>query len=203
MSDSQNQDGGEAPRTPDQFVKRAPTVANTTVMGTGGSALGLAALYINQCLTADALVVPSTEMIIVIIGLLFPAAHLVWRVGAKKMKDWAARQGVDVLLIAGAMLGLGACANAQVNGDQAKFDRACGYANGVLSAGEPVIPIAEALLRARFGAEAGLAFTSFVETIRATCGAPLDISNAGAVIQRVYDAGGNIAALIVKAQAPE
>lgn len=90
MSDTINSEG----KSPDQFTKRAATPTNSAAVGFGTSSLGLLALYINECLTAGQLVVPSTEMIIVIAGLLLPGVHLVWRVGAKKLRDWAESQGI-------------------------------------------------------------------------------------------------------------
>lgn len=95
-------------RTPDQFVKRAPTVSSSTMVGTAGSSLGLVALYINECLEAGRLVVPSTEMIIVLLGLIIPAVHLFYRVAGAKLNKWAASQGVSAVLIA---LLLAACAS--------------------------------------------------------------------------------------------
>lgn len=95
-------------RTPHQYAKRAATVSSSTAFGTAGSSLGLAALYINQCLEAGYFVVPSTEMIIVMLGLIVPALHLLWRVAGAKLRKWAASQGVSAVLIA---LILASCAS--------------------------------------------------------------------------------------------
>lgn len=99
--------------------------------------------------------------------------------------------------------GLASCATGPGTGSsaQADFDRACKYANGVLSAAEPIIPIAQGLIQAKFGNDSSLAFQSFVSTVKTTCGKPLDLANAAAITQRIYDAGGHIVALIVQSQA--
>lgn len=81
---------------------------------------------------------------------------------------------------------------------QQKFDLACRYADS--PALEPAIPLIQGLLLAKFGQEASLAFQGFVQTVKTTCGQPLDLSDSVAVIQRIYDAGGNIVALVAKSQ---
>lgn len=85
-------------RSPDEFVKRAPTptqvAQQAATLGTGGSTLGLVALYINECLTAHHLVAPSTEMILVLLGLCVPMVTLIWQVANAKLTKWAQSEGV-------------------------------------------------------------------------------------------------------------
>lgn len=101
-------DNSTEARSPDKFVKRAPTLSTTTAMGTAGSSLGLVALYINQCLEANAMVVPSTEMIIVMLGLVVPVLDIVRRVLGVKLRAWAAKQGVSSIVL---LIFLAACAS--------------------------------------------------------------------------------------------
>lgn len=84
----------QSSRTPDEFVKRAPTVANTTALATAGSAVALIAYYIGECITAHHFVVPSNEMLIMVVGWAFPVVHLIFKVGKVKLDKWAAAQGV-------------------------------------------------------------------------------------------------------------
>lgn len=103
-------------------------------------------------------------------------------------------------------LTLASCASniaASTPNAQAKFDRACGYANGVLSASAPMLPIAKGLILANWGTDSALAFDSAISVVKTTCGKPLDLTNSAELIQRVYDAGGQIVALIVKSQGAE
>ncbi len=88
-------DPGSGARTPDEFVKRAPSVADTAAMATTGSTVALIAYYIGECLTAHHFVAPSNEMLIVIVGAVFPIGHLVYKVFRAKLDKWAAAQGVQ------------------------------------------------------------------------------------------------------------
>lgn len=92
-------------RTPDQYIKRSTTLSTSTAIGTAGSSAALVALYINECLTAGAWVVPSTEMILVLLGLLAPVVHLIWRVGNAKLQKWAAASGVSLAVVLGLLSG--------------------------------------------------------------------------------------------------
>lgn len=177
---------------------RKQSITTTAAMGSTGSTVALAAYYLSACLKAGDLVAPSNEMLIVLVGAVAPLVHLVCRVLKAKADKWAAAQGV--VSIALAMVLLAACAGQRPLSTQERFDLACHYADN--PALEPLIPLVQGLLLAKFGEEASLAFQGFVSTVKTTCGQPLDLANAGAVIQRVYDAGGNIVALVAKSQAP-
>lgn len=102
-------------------------------------------------------------------------------------------------------LWLSSCAGTQLTGPaakQAEFDQACKYASGALAAAKPAIPLVQGLLLARFGQDASTAFQVAIQVIQTGCGQPLDVTSPDAVIQRIYDAGGQIVALVVKSQAP-
>ncbi len=83
---------------------------------------------------------------------------------------------------------------------QANFDLACKYANGTLDAARPALPLIEGLILAKLGQDPSTAFAAAIQLITTTCSAPLNIADSAAVIQRVYDAGGQIVALVVKSQ---
>ncbi len=89
----------DTPRSPDQFVKRAPTISQVgqqaTAIGTGASTIGLIAYYIQECITAHRLVAPSTEMILVLLGLCAPAVTMIWQVANMKVKKWAQSEGIE------------------------------------------------------------------------------------------------------------
>lgn len=83
-----------APRSPDEYVKRAPTVANSNAIGTAASSIGLLAYWIEESLTHKHFMVPSVEMILWLIGLAVPTIHIVYKVWQAKINKWAASQGV-------------------------------------------------------------------------------------------------------------
>lgn len=79
---------------------------------------------------------------------------------------------------------------------QANFDAACKWADGAASTAQPLVP----LLTPKIGADGSLAVTTLLTAIKTTCGQPLDVNNADAIIQRVYDDAGQVIAQVVKAQ---
>lgn len=79
---------------------------------------------------------------------------------------------------------------------QANFDTACKWADGAVSTAQPLVP----LLATKLGDDGTLAVDSLFTTIKTVCSTPLDITNADAITQRVYDSAGQVIALVVKAQ---
>ncbi len=97
-----------------------------------------------------------------------------------------------------ALLLLSACAGVKPGSgpltSQQYFDVACHYASDAVKVAKPFIPE----LGARLGPNGPAALGAAVAVIGTACANPLDISNAAAVTQRVYDAGGQIVALVVQ-----
>lgn len=83
-------------RSPDSFVKRAPTASTNIAVGTTTSTAALLAYYLNQCLTAKHLVVPSTEMILILLGYLYPLAVTAKKFASAWLQNIAKREGVDL-----------------------------------------------------------------------------------------------------------
>lgn len=81
-------------RTPSDFVKRAPTTSTAVAVSTSTSTVALIAYYINECLTAKHIVVPSTEMIIVLLGYAYPIGKVIGEVVRARLNKWAESEGV-------------------------------------------------------------------------------------------------------------
>ncbi len=197
----------DSDRTPDQFVKRASTTGQllqqSTAFGTTGSTLGLAALYISQCLSAHRLVPPSNEMIMVLLGLCVPTATLIWQVFNAKIRKWALDEGVANNVIATCIIciALSACATVPTGATkdqvaQARFDQACKYATGVVAVAKPLLPVIDP----KIGRDARLGIRALFASIDSACSVPIDVNNASDVTQRIYDTGGQIVALVIQAQ---
>lgn len=107
-----------------------------------------------------------------------------------------------LLLLLSAVLTLSACAATPgltpAQQTQADFTAACKYANGAWQVAQPIL--ATPLVQAKLGATGVLAAKSFGVALTTTCGTPLDITNASAVIQNVYDIAGQVVALVITAQ---
>jgi hypothetical protein len=107
-------------------------------------------------------------------------------------------------------LGLAACAHvaidpnatpaqvaaAKAQAAQANFDSACKWASGAVDTAGPLVP----LLAPKLGNDGTLAVQSFIAAVKTTCASPLDITNADAITQRIYDDAGQVIALVIKAQ---
>lgn len=79
---------------------------------------------------------------------------------------------------------------------QADFDRACTYANGAIGVAGPLVPV----IAPKLGESGTLAVQSLIAAVKTTCGKPLDVNNADAIVQNVYDIGGQVIAIVLKSQ---
>ncbi len=79
---------------------------------------------------------------------------------------------------------------------QASFDQACKYGTGVVAVAKPLLPVIDG----KIGRDARLGIRALFSAIDTTCSTPLDINNASAVTQRMYDAAGQVVALVIQAQ---
>lgn len=104
-------------------------------------------------------------------------------------------------------LALSACATVTVDGNatpaqikaaklQANFDQACVYLKGASATATPLIP----LIEQKIGKNGMLAVQAAQVAIKQTCGKPLDLSKADEITQRMFDIGGELIAIVVKAQ---
>lgn len=80
---------------------------------------------------------------------------------------------------------------------QANFDAACKYGGGVWAIAKP---FALSAAKAKLGVDGVLAVNSLDVFVTTTCKTPLDISKADEITQRLYDIGGQVAALVIAAQ---
>ena len=98
----------------------------------------------------------------------------------------------------GTLVGLQTCSSApgNLNTAQSRFDQACKFANGAVGVARPLLPV----LDPEIGVDARLAIRSLFVTIETACTAPLDVENSADVTQRIYDAAGQVIALVVHAQ---
>lgn len=87
-------------------------------------------------------------------------------------------------------------AAAKAQAAQANFDSACKWASGAVDTAGPLVP----LLAPKLGNDGTLAVQSFITAVKTTCASPLDITNADAITQRIYDDAGQVIALVIKAQ---
>lgn len=98
MTDTAATDAAQA-RTPDQWVKRAPSTSERlksgAVTGATGTTVALIVYYIQQCVDAGRFVAPSNEMLIWLVGLAFPFAQGLYLVGKKNYDAWLASKGVE------------------------------------------------------------------------------------------------------------
>ncbi len=108
---------------------------------------------------------------------------------------------LSLILLLAAVAAMSGCATVPED-RQADWDKACKYSTGVLAAAGPFIPTIKGLLLARFGQDGSLVLDAAVVAINSACQAPLDVNSNPQIIQRVWDAGGEIVALVVKAQGP-
>lgn len=81
---------------------------------------------------------------------------------------------------------------------QANFNAACKYGGGVWSVAKPVL--SSPTVSAKIGSDLRLAFKALDVFVTTTCTGTLDVSNADAIIQRGYDIGGQVVALVLSAQ---
>lgn len=103
--------------------------------------------------------------------------------------------------IAGAGLLVG-CGTAPPNATpaekkQAAFDAACKYGGGVWQLAKPLAAVPS--IDAKLGDSGRLAVKSLDTAINVTCHSPLDVNDQDAVIQRIYDLGGQVMALVLAA----
>lgn len=89
-------------------------------------------------------------------------------------------------------------AAAQAAVKQANFDMVCKYAGGAWAIAKPVAQVPA--VKAKLGVDGALAVQALNTFVTTTCGTPLDINNADAIIQRGYDIGGQVVALVISAQ---
>jgi hypothetical protein len=108
------------------------------------------------------------------------------------------------IIAALAALALTACATTVGPGTtpaqkkQAQFEMACKYAGGVWQIAKPLASVPA--ISAKLGDSGQLAVKSLDIAITTTCTQPLDVNNQDALIQRVYDLGGQVMALVIQAQ---
>jgi hypothetical protein len=94
-------------------------------------------------------------------------------------------------------VGIAACAGTSTpKTPQDYFDAACHWANVAM----PTVEKLEPAVTVKLGADGQLAVQAGIAFVKSTCAAPLDLSNAAAITQRVYDTAGQIIALVIKAQ---
>lgn len=96
------------------------------------------------------------------------------------------------------LLVLAGCGTKPATQDSAQFyfDSACAFANKAIPLAEPLVPV----ITAKLGDDGKLAVQSGLTFIKSACSKPLDITNAAAVTQRLYDVGGQILEIVLKAQ---
>ncbi len=116
-----------------------------------------------------------------------------------------------------ASLSLGACASVKIDptappptaaqtaaakaqAKQVNFDLACKYGGGVWQTAKPILATPNIAAKiAALGPWAPPAVKALDAFVNSACGAPLDINNADAVIQRGYDAAGQVAVIVAQA----
>ncbi len=103
-----------------------------------------------------------------------------------------------IIIVGGILIAVAGCVTSQPGDtkDQERFDQACKYATGVVAAAKPLLPVIDP----KIGRDARLGIRALFSSIESACSVPLDVSNASAVTQRIYDTGGQIVGLVIQAQ---
>ena len=89
-------------------------------------------------------------------------------------------------------------AAAKVAVAQANFNMACKYAGGAWQLAKPIASIPA--IAVKLGPNGALAVKALDTAITTTCAANIDVSNADAIVQNIYDVGGKVIALVIAAQ---
>lgn len=104
-----------------------------------------------------------------------------------------------LLVLSAALLTISGCATfSKTATPQERFDAACSFLRGASATAQPFMPI----IATKIGTDGVKAIDGARAAIATTCGAPLDVTKADAIIQRVWDTAGEVLAAVAKAQAP-
>lgn len=81
---------------------------------------------------------------------------------------------------------------------QANFKQVCKYAGGAWQLAKPIAAVPA--VAAKIGPDGALAVKALDIFVTSTCADNLDINDADAIIQKGYDIGGQVIAMIIAAQ---